>query len=164
MSYTKYFASAKKLLHLGQAILVKNMLFEILFVEFNSCEFGEETLGVGDGRIKDSQMTSSSFHSSTLSTARGRLYGSTSWSARKNDQNQWIQVDLGRTETVTGVATQGRRNARQWVKTYSLSHSLDGKTFETCKVTGKDKVIFFAKNSNLTYDRLTCPFQLIRIL
>ena len=63
-----------------------------------------------------------------------------SWSARRNDQNQWIQVDLGRKEVVTAIATQGRSNYNQWVKTYSVSYSLDGKAFEPYKINDVVKV------------------------
>ena len=71
-----------------------------------------------------------------MSTRQARLNGGASWSARRNDKNQWIQVDLGRQEKVTTIATQGRRNAEQWVKSYSVSYSSDGKNFEHYKIKG----------------------------
>ena len=38
-----------------------------------------------------------------------------SWTAGKNDKNQWLQVDLLREESVvTSVATQGRNWHRDW--------------------------------------------------
>ena len=101
-----------------------------------SCQFGEVSLGVEGGRISDSQITSSSSWNSYLSTRQARLNGKASWSARRNDKNQWIQVDLGRQEIVTAIATQGRRNADQWVKSYSVSYSSNGKNFEYYKIKG----------------------------
>ena len=97
-------------------------------------------LGVETGKITNLQMTSSSFWSAALSTQKGRLYGVGSWSARQNDQNQWIQVHLGEEEVVTAIATQGRSNYNQWVKTYSVSYRLAGKTFESYKIDGVVKV------------------------
>ena len=85
-------------------------------------------------------MTASSIWSAALSTRQGRLNRPGSWSARRNDQNQWIQADLGRKEVVTAIATQGRSNYNQWVKTYSISYSLDGKTFEPYTIHGSQKV------------------------
>ena len=105
------------------------------------------TLGVETGgRIPNSQITASSYWGATLSPQKGRLYGIGSWSARRNDQNQWIQVDLGGKEFVTAVATQGRNNYNQWVKTYSVSYSSSGKTFESYKVGGEVKVKIVVKN------------------
>jgi len=88
-------------------------------------------------------MTSSSSWNAALATHKGRLYGTGSWSARVNNQNQWIQVDLGKEEVVTAIATQGRSNSNQWVKTFSVSSSSDGKTFESYKADGRIKVGIF---------------------
>jgi hypothetical protein len=99
---------------------------------------------VEDRKIKDSRITASSVWSASLSTKQGRLNSASSWSARRNDQNQWIQADLGREEFVTAIATQGRANYNQWVKTYSVSLGSDGNTFEPYKIDGAVKV----RNSN----------------
>ena len=107
------------------------------------CKYGEVALGVETGKISNAQMTSSSSWNAALATGKGRLYGVGSWSARINDENQWIVVDLGRDEVVTAIATQGRSNYNQWVKTYSVSSSLDGKTFESYEVGGSVKVRIF---------------------
>ena len=104
------------------------------------CKHGEVAFGVETGEIPNSQMTSSSVWNAVYSAQKGRLYGVGSWIARRNDQNQWIQVDLGRKEVVTAIATQGRSNSNQWVKTFSVSYSLDGKTFESFKINGAVKV------------------------
>jgi hypothetical protein len=64
------------------------------------------------------------------------MNGEASWTARGRDQNQWIQIDLGNERVVTGVGTQGRRNADQWVKTYTVSYSSDGQSFDYYKING----------------------------
>ena len=65
-----------------------------------------------------------------------------SWSARKKDENQWLQVDLLRGESVvTSVATQGRNShpkwpwgvRNQWVKNYKLQYSNNGVNFKYYK-------------------------------
>ena len=98
-------------------------------------------------------MTSSSAYSARVSTKQGRLNGPDSWSARRNDQNQWIQVDFGKQQLVTAIATQGRSNFNQWVKTYSVSFSINGKTFESYKVNGvvQVRIIFKYFRSNLAH-------------
>ena len=104
------------------------------------CKTREASSGIRSGRTKDSQLTSSSDWSAALSASHGRMNGPASWSARRNDLNQWIQVDLGIKKPVTAIGTQGRKNHNQWVKSYSVSYSVDGKTFEYYKVDGAVKV------------------------
>ena len=55
-----------------------------------------------------------------------------SWSAAKNDANQWLQIDLGSLHTsVTGEATQGRNgHCWQWVTNYKLQYSNDKMDFQ----------------------------------
>lgn len=62
---------------------------------------------------------------------RGRLMGA--WSAKKNNYNQWIQVDLHRSMKVTGLATQGRYEAAQWVTAFYVLYSADGVKFAKVK-------------------------------
>ena len=60
-------------------------------------------------------------------------YQGGSWIARKNDLNQWLQIDLGGYTTLTRVATQGRSDADQWVTKYKLQYSDDGVIFQFYK-------------------------------
>ncbi|KAK3735291.1 hypothetical protein QZH41_003361, partial [Actinostola sp. cb2023] len=60
------------------------------------------------------------------------------WASGRNQAGQWIQVDLGKVAKVTGIATQGRYDYSQWVTSYSLQYSLDGKIFTNYE-KGKNK-------------------------
>ena len=51
------------------------------------------------------------------------------WSAKTNDRQQWYQIDAVVAVCVSGVITQGRYNADQWIKSFYISHSLDGVTW-----------------------------------
>ena len=104
------------------------------------------------GKILDKQITASSewndqwndhcaAHQGRLNfqevVERGVARKSGSWVARKNNKNQWLQVDLLREESVvTSVATQGRnRNPlwgphNQWVRSYKLQYSNNEVDFE----------------------------------
>ena len=62
---------------------------------------------------------------------RGRFVGA--WCARHNNHNQWLQVDLGRTMKITGIATQGRGEVSQWVTYYWVRYSSDGSHFASVK-------------------------------
>ena len=95
------------------------------------------------GAISDAQITASSIWDSSHEAFQGRLnfqaipLKSGSWSAGKNDLNQWLEVYLGgRLFTVTGIATQGRSNMDQWVTRYKLMFSDDGLSFPFYRENG----------------------------
>ena len=88
-----------------------------------------------NGAISDGQITASSEWNDNHAANQGRLHfqagndQARSWSAKKNDSNQWLQVDLGNQHTkVTRVATQGMNKynqRKQWVKEYKLQYGND---------------------------------------
>ena len=53
------------------------------------------------------------------------------WSARTNDQSQYIQVDFGEVDRITQIASQGRSDAAQWVTKFRVSYSRFGKDFKS---------------------------------
>ena len=80
--------------------------------------------------ISDDQISASSELSPNHKANRGRLYYTAdggkrgAWSAKQNDENQWLQIDLGGLyATVTAVATQGRQDKDHWVREYMLQYS-----------------------------------------
>ena len=99
-------------------------------------------LGMESGAILDSQIIASSVHSSTTAHFHPRLHfkqtASTagSWSARTNNINQWLQVNLLETTEVICIATQGRNKIQQWVTKYKLQYGEDGHTFKFYKQKG----------------------------
>ena len=80
-------------------------------------------------------MTASSMWDVNHSPIFGRVYTLRrdghigSWSSRWNRVGQWIQIDVGTTTVVTKVATQGRQDVPQWVRSYYLKYSTDGSNF-----------------------------------
>ena len=59
---------------------------------------------------------------------------------RKMTFSSNIQIDLERMMMISRVALQGRPEADQWVKTYTLTSSLLGKEWDKHLVSGKEKV------------------------
>ena len=110
-----------------------------------------QALGMESGAISDKQITASSQWDSNHASFQGRLhfqgiFEGGSWSARKNDLHQWLQVDLGSQYTkVTRVATQGRNAVNQWVTKYKLTYSKDGVNFQYYREQGQtaDKVHYY---------------------
>ena len=103
-------------------------------------------LGMESGKILDSAITASSAYSSSYVPHHGRLnlnHGAGGWApASAKKDTSWIQVDLGDTMSVTGVATQGRCNCKSsyWVRSYTVSYSADGRDWEFLKESGSTKV------------------------
>eukprot|EP00163_Fabomonas_tropica_P018615 TRINITY_DN32_c0_g1_i1.p1 TRINITY_DN32_c0_g1~~TRINITY_DN32_c0_g1_i1.p1 ORF type:complete len:1693 (-),score=558.43 TRINITY_DN32_c0_g1_i1:161-5239(-) len=84
-------------------------------------------------KLTTDQYTSSSQWNSRTSAGMGKLFNTKfhgSWIARKNNRKQWIQMDFDTLTRVTGIATQGRKDRHQWVRTYKASCSPDGKNWE----------------------------------
>ena len=99
-----------------------------------------EALGMQSGRIKPDALQASSQYDANHGADNGRLHfqktGSRigAWSAKTADGNQYIQAKFDVVAKVRRVATQGRMDADQWVKTYTLAYSFDGKTWKDYKL------------------------------
>ena len=50
--------------------------------------------------------------------------------AKYRNAKQWLQIDCGQLTIIKGIATQGRREANQYVKTYVLSYSVKGARYK----------------------------------
>ena len=91
------------------------------------------------GKIPDSRITASS---SSAPTKNGRLNYAlgASWCAGTSDTNPYLQIDLQTPHIICAVSIQGNSQADQWVKTYSLQLSTNGKTWTDYMEGGKIKV------------------------
>ena len=97
--------------------------------------------GVEDKRIPDGHMSATTYYNGHLTPWYGRLNHRWSWSARTRNHKQYLQIYLGIPRRVRGVATQGRQDANQWVKSYSVSYSLKGNRFVPYKENGRLRVM-----------------------
>ncbi len=92
------------------------------------------------GEVTDGQISASSEWDAETVASNGRLHldNAGCWAARTNDLNQWLQVDLGKPDTIViRVATQGRFDVNyQWVTMYKLQCSNDGVNFQYYKEQG----------------------------
>lgn len=66
----------------------------------------------------------------------GKLAGA--WTAKYANMEQWLQVHFGHAVKIIRIATQGREETNQYVKSYWLSYSQDGEFF--MPYTYKDKI------------------------
>lgn len=120
-------------------------------------------LGMEDHRILSGHLRASSSYNYNHGPDRARLniyngHGRTgAWVAKYRNANQWLQIDLRIMSIIKGIATQGRREAHQWVKSYTLSYSAKGLRFRPYVAYGKVKVRWCIK----VYDNFsTCQLFL----
>ncbi|XP_078656162.1 lactadherin-like [Branchiostoma floridae x Branchiostoma belcheri] len=91
-------------------------------------------IGMESGAIPYDSITASSTWGVNHESYRGRLNkvtGAGAWAVRTNTIGEWLQVDLGEMETVTGTIIQGRYSLDQWVTSYKLQYSVDGLSWIT---------------------------------
>ena len=117
------------------------MIFFVLFSD--RCTM---PLGMEDRRILSGHLRASSSYNYKYGPDRARLniyagHGRTgAWVARYRNTNQWLQIDLRRMSVIKGIATQGRREAHQYVRSYTMSYSVNGLRFRPYVAYGRIKV------------------------
>ncbi|KAL9974957.1 hypothetical protein ACROYT_G012069 [Oculina patagonica] len=139
------------------------------------CGVSPGPVGMKSGAILDSQITASTKYSGDHAAHQARLrfrggegkYGG--WSALTSDNNQWLQVDLQQRTRVTGIATQGRHDADQWVTEYKLQYGEDEQTFKFYRRIGDNSDTTFQGNTdkNTVVDHVLNPIieaRFIRVL
>ena len=103
-------------------------------------------LGMEDRRILSGHLRASSSYNYNHGPDRARLniyasHGRTgAWVAKYRNTGQWLQVDLRQLSIIKGIATQGRREAHQYVSRYTLSYSVKGLRFRPYVAYGRIKV------------------------
>ena len=109
-------------------------------------------LGMEDERILSDRLRASSSYNYNYGPERARLNlvaansRTGAWVAKNRKNGEWLQIDLVQISIVKGIATQGRRGAHQWVKTYQLSYSTLGVRFKAYLSYGKVKVRIACQN------------------
>ena len=103
--------------------------------------------------IPDSWITASSSSDNKHTAWQARLHlsadGGTGggWSARHDDFDQWLKVELGGYTTVTRVATQGGSGRNEWVTKYRLQYSNAGNIFKYYRLTDNSSAMVSTQSS-----------------
>ena len=85
------------------------------------------------------------------------------WLARETNQDQWIQADLLTPHRIESVTTRGRpRKHEQWVTSYYLSYSQNGKKWKKISTLFKANEDMDTKKTNLLPDNIEARY--IRLL
>ncbi|XP_049325040.1 EGF-like repeat and discoidin I-like domain-containing protein 3 isoform X1 [Astyanax mexicanus] len=115
-------------------------------------------LGMEGGIISNQQITASStlhalfglqkWHAHLARLNRRGLINA--WSPAESDRAPWLQVNLERRLRVTGLITQGakRIGSPEFVKSYKVAYSDDGKTWSTVKLKNTEEDMIFTGNTD----------------
>ncbi|XP_058854966.1 lactadherin-like isoform X1 [Acipenser ruthenus] len=113
-------------------------------------------LGMEGGGIADSQVKASSVHYGFLGLqywgpelARLNNKGIVNaWTSASHDKSPWIEVNLQRKMRVSGIITQGasRMGTAEFVKSFKVASSFDGKTFTIYRGAGLRRDMVFVGN------------------
>ena len=84
------------------------------------------------GVPEDKRTYSSVYNNDKIGTghARSVINSAQGWSAKTNKAGEWIQLDLGKARLVGGTVIQPRGKNYQYVTAYTVSTSLDGKSWK----------------------------------
>ena len=100
-----------------------------------------DPVGVSNRSVISNQRFSASSTLSGRIPSDGRLKGTNAWiPATNNNNNDFLQIDLGSLYFVCGVATQGNPNGNDWTKTYKIKTSLDNVVWTFYSEGGFEKV------------------------
>ncbi|ETE69358.1 Lactadherin [Ophiophagus hannah] len=118
----------------------------------------KDELGMQTRAIADTQLTASSVYYGFLGVQRwgpelARLHNGgvvNAWTASSYDKKPWIQVNLLKTMFLSGIVTQGagRGGFSEYVQTYKVSYSLDGRVFTFYKDENQDQEKIFSGNQD----------------
>lgn len=127
-------------------------------------------LGLSSGSIQDWQIASSSSLNSengkdvnVCQPKFGRLYqnGDKAWCSKHRSVGEWILVDLGVISQVSGIMTQGREQAEEWVTWYSISYSTDAFKWHFASDASGNRKVFRGNvdASTVRYNFLEQPLE-----
>eukprot|EP00942_MAST-04A_sp_MAST-4A-sp1_P007040 g7040.t1 len=97
--------------------------------------------------------------------AQSQIDSPKAWSAANNNANNWMEMDLGSVYSVVGVVTQGRGDwpdDDEWVKTYTISTSVDGNTWQAVE-SGKIFNGNTDENTKITNTFASIPARYVRL-
>ncbi|XP_078685993.1 uncharacterized protein LOC144918818 [Branchiostoma floridae x Branchiostoma belcheri] len=115
-------------------------------------------LGVESGAIRNSQFSASSSVSDSWQPWEARLNSGSAWIPRYLSTSEWLQVDLLKRMSITGIQTQGQDDHWRYVylvTSYKLLYSDDGTdlNWNTFQENGSDK-IFEGNIESIDADRV----------
>ncbi|XP_068677380.1 receptor-type tyrosine-protein phosphatase T-like isoform X2 [Montipora foliosa] len=107
-------------------------------------------VGISNSAVVRNQRFSASSSLGSFLPSKGRLNGASAWiPSSTNNNNDYLQIDLGSVYFVCAVATQGNPSAGDWTKTYKIETSLDNVTWQMYQENNTVKI--FSGNSGQNF-------------
>lgn len=138
----------------------------LYFIAILACT-NPKPLGMESKKIPDSRITASSVWDVNHAASNARLnfrHKSGSWSSRRNDQHQWLQVDFKYKATITHIIIQGRSRHHQWVRSYIVSYSKDGAKFRYYRKNKRIKVGIVFIGFFMYTTRVLCSYTTLSMI
>ena len=104
-----------------------DLMIPLSWLTGSSCN---NTLGMQSFWIQNADITASSIRDILHDPGEARLNGDRAWMPLNQEAGQFLQIDFKDETNVSAVAVQGHPYYEYWVTKYSLSFSLDGKTWD----------------------------------
>uniref|UniRef100_A0AAY4CB89 F5/8 type C domain-containing protein n=1 Tax=Denticeps clupeoides TaxID=299321 RepID=A0AAY4CB89_9TELE len=124
-------------------------------------------LGFESGYVRSDQISCSNedqyvgwFSSWTPNKARLNSQGfGCAWLSKIQDTTQWIQIDLKEVKVVSGILTQGRCDAEEWMTKYSVQYRSDVNLnwIYYKDTTGNNRVFYGNSDRSSTVQNLLRP-------
>ncbi|XP_027691127.1 retinoschisin [Vombatus ursinus] len=124
-------------------------------------------LGFESGVVTPDQISCSNpeqyigwYSSWTASKARLNSQGyGCAWLSKYQDSNQWLQIDLKEIKVISGILTQGRCDADEWMTKYSVQYRIDeGSNWVYYKdQTGNNRVFYGNSDRTSSVQNLLRP-------
>ncbi|XP_068725987.1 uncharacterized protein [Montipora capricornis] len=107
-------------------------------------------VGISNSAVVRNQRFSASSSLGSFLPSKGRLNGASAWiPSSTNNNNDYLQIDLGSVYFVCAVATQGNPSADDWTKTYKVEASLDNANWQMYQENNIVKI--FSGNSGRNF-------------
>ena len=142
--------------------MVTNLNRITVYFNFTVCN---SSLGLENGRVKDSQLSATSYKSYMYISRLSQSYNMKAKHGRLNNKLAWcglgpyrdvrpvsyFQVDFGEEVQMTGLATQGLKNSffSYFVKTYKVKFSFNGSHWFNYSTPNKVSVYFSLESSSV---------------
>ncbi|XP_029636990.1 lactadherin isoform X1 [Octopus sinensis] len=98
-------------------------------VEILGCQLCKEPIGLPPYGKMSASSNLSFRRKSSCQPEDGNILSNKAWCSKKQDQNQWLQIDIGPPTLITAIITRGRADTRRkhWVTKFNVTYSNDTK-------------------------------------
>ncbi|XP_055900427.1 lactadherin-like isoform X2 [Biomphalaria glabrata] len=104
-------------------------------VEIMGCQLCKEPLGLPPYGKMSASSSRKFQKGSSCQPEDGHILSSKSWCSKKQNDSQWLQIDVGPPTLITGIITKGRGDTQRnhWVQRFKIAYSNDTRVWYSYK-------------------------------